>query len=103
MVSNSLFHILHQNKVKIKFFFIDVDLTFISEKYAPIKEVIEIVNFELIRNVALVGTYTDEQGKAITVRLSFVHPERTLTKEEVMEIADKIIGILKGQGIELKG
>ncbi|MCI6582447.1 MAG: hypothetical protein MSH15_10800 [Oscillospiraceae bacterium] len=67
------------------------------------KEAIETVNSELIRNVALVGTYTDEQGKAITVRLSFVHPERTLTKEEVMEIADKIIGILKGQGIELKG
>lgn len=86
-----------------KFPSIDVDLTFISEKYAPIKEAIETVNSELIRNVALVGTYTDEQGKAITVRLSFVHPERTLTKEEVMEIADRIIGILKEQGIELKG
>ena len=82
---------------------IDIDLTFVSEKYAPIKEAIETVNSDLIKNVALMGTYSDEQGKAITVRLSFVHPERTLTKEEVMEIADKIIAILKDKGIALKG
>ena len=82
---------------------IDIDLTFVSEKYAPIKEAIETVNSDLIKNVALMGTYSDEQGKAITVRLSFVHPERTLTKEEVMEIADKIIAILKDKGVALKG
>ncbi|MBR6923550.1 MAG: hypothetical protein IKH50_03320, partial [Oscillospiraceae bacterium] len=64
---------------------------------------IETVNSDLIKNVALMGTYSDEQGKAITVRLSFVHPERTLTKEEVMEIADKIIAILKDKGVALKG
>lgn len=86
-----------------KFPSIDVDLTFVSEKYAPVKEAIDTVNSELIKKVALVGTYSDDQGKAITVRLSFVHPERTLTKEEVMEIADKIIEILKNQGIALKG
>ncbi len=86
-----------------KFPSIDVDLTFITEKYAPIKAAIETVNSELIKNVALVGTYSDDLGKAVTIRISFVHPERTLTKEEVMEIADRIIGILKDQGISLKG
>jgi len=86
-----------------KFPSIDIDLTFVSDMYAPIKEAIETVNSELIKNVALVGTYSDYLGKAITVRLSFVHPERTLTREEVMEIADRIIEILKGKGIALKG
>lgn len=85
-----------------KFPAIDVDLTFVSDKYAPIKEAIEKVNSELIRNVSVIDIYNDPAGKAITVRLSFVHTERTLTKDEVMEIADKIIAILSEQGIALK-
>ncbi len=85
-----------------KFPSIDVDLTFVSDKYAPIKAAIEQVNSELIKNVGVYDVYSDESGKAITVRISFVHAERTLTKDEVMAVADKIIGILKDQGIALK-
>ena len=86
-----------------KFPSIEVDLTFLSEKYAPIKNAIEAVNSELIKNVSVADIYNDEAGKAITIRISFVHAERTLTKDEVMGIADKIIAILKEQGIALKG
>ncbi|MBQ8790282.1 MAG: phenylalanine--tRNA ligase subunit beta [Ruminiclostridium sp.] len=86
-----------------KFPSIEVDLTFLSDKYAPIKNAIEEVNSELIKNVSVADIYNDEAGKAITIRISFVHAERTLTKDEVMEIADKIIAILKNQGIALKG
>ena len=49
------------------------------------------------------GVYVDPTvGKTITVRLGFVHPERTLTKDEVMEIADRIIEVLKTKNVVLK-
>jgi phenylalanyl-tRNA synthetase beta chain len=81
---------------------IDVDVTFVCNKYAPIANAIKEVNSALIKKEAVVDTYEDESGKSITVRLTFMHEERTLTKDEVMEIVDKIIAILKSQGIEMK-
>ena len=81
---------------------IDVDVTFVSNKYAPIAQAIKEVNSALIKKEAVVDTYEDENGKSITVRITFMHEERTLTKDEVMEIVDKIIAILKAQGIEMK-
>lgn len=85
-----------------KFPTIDVDLTFVSRKYEPIADAIAKTGSELIRKVSVADIYEDEAGKAITVRISFVHPERTLVKDEVMEIADKIIATLKEQNINLK-
>ena len=81
---------------------IDVDVTFVCDKYAPIAAAIKEVNSALIKKEAVVDTYEDENGKSITVRLTFMHEERTLTKDEVMEIIDQIIAILKTQGIEMK-
>ena len=81
---------------------IDVDVTFVCDKYAPIAAAIKEVDSALIKKEAVVDTYCDENGKSITVRLTFMHEERTLTKDEVMEIVDKIIAILKSQGIEMK-
>ncbi|MBE6674692.1 MAG: phenylalanine--tRNA ligase subunit beta [Ruminococcaceae bacterium] len=81
---------------------IDVDVTFVTSKYAPIANAIKEVNSPLIKKEAVVDTYEDESGKSITVRLTFMHEDRTLTKDEVMEIVDKIIAILKSQGIEMK-
>jgi len=81
---------------------IDVDVTFVCNKYAPIAQAIKEVNSALIKKEAVVDTYEDENGKSITVRITFMHEERTLTKDEVMEIVDKIIAILKNQGIEMK-
>lgn len=85
-----------------KFPSIDVDLTFVTDTYKPIADAIAKVNSELIKREKLVGTYADETGKSITVRLTFSHGERTLTKDEVMAIVDEIIAILKDSGIELK-
>ena len=81
---------------------IDVDVTFVCDKYAPIANAIKEVGSSLIKKEAVVDTYEGEDGKSITVRLTFMHEDRTLTKDEVMEIVDKIIAILKAQGIEMK-
>lgn len=85
-----------------KFPSIDVDLTFISDKYAPIKEAVEQLNSELIKSISVTDVYNSFEGKTVTIRLCFVHPERTLTKDEVMEIADKLIANLAEKNITLK-
>ncbi len=81
---------------------IDVDLTFVSDKYAPIADAIKSVSSSLIKKEMLVDTYTDEQGKSITIRLTFSHDERTLTKDEVMEIVGKLVDKLNTCGVILK-
>ena len=85
-----------------KFPSIDVDLTFVTDTYKPIADAIAKVNSDLIKKEKLVGTYSDDAGKSITVRLTFSHGERTLTKDEVMKIVDEIIAILQASGVELK-
>lgn len=79
-----------------------IDLSFVSEKFAPVDAAIKSLNCELIKNVSVADIYRDDSGKSITVRILFSHPERTLTGEEVKEVTDKIIDILKAQNINLK-
>ena len=86
-----------------KFPEIEIDLSFVSETFAPIARAIEDANCSLIKKVSLVDTYTDENGKSITIRLLFSHPERTLTKDEVLEVVNGIAGQLEAQGITIKG
>ncbi len=80
----------------------EIDVSFVSETFAPIGQAIKDGNCQLIKSVSVVDTYADENGKSITVRLIFSHPERTLTKEEVMAVVDSIIANLEGKGISLK-
>jgi len=81
---------------------IDVDLTFLTSRFAPIAKAIKEVGSDLIRKVSVADLYQDENGTSITVRMTFVHPDRTLTKDEVMAVADRIISLLKEENIELK-
>ena len=85
-----------------KFPEIEIDVSFVSEKFAPIAKAIESENCPLVKSVSVVDTYTDESGKSITVRIVFSHSEKTLTREEVMETVDKIIATLEKDGIMLK-
>ncbi len=85
-----------------KFPAIDVDLSFVSETFAPIGKAIENADCPLIKKVEVVDTYRDENGKSITTRITFSHPEKTLTREEVMDIANGIIDALSKDGIALK-
>jgi phenylalanyl-tRNA synthetase beta subunit len=80
----------------------EIDLSFITNTFAPISNVIKAQECVLIKNVSVVDTYEDESGKSITVRIFFAHPERTLTGEEVKVVTDKIISDLTNQGISLK-
>ncbi len=85
-----------------KFPAIEVDLSFVSETFAPIGKAIENANCPLIKNVEVTDTYRDENGKSITTRITFSHPEKTLTRDEVMDIANSIIDELSKNGIALK-
>ena len=82
----------------------EIDLSFISKTFAPISIAIEEAKSPLVKNVYVTDIYEDENdgSKSITTRIVFAHPERTLTKEEVTEVTDKIIATLKDKGIELK-
>ncbi len=85
-----------------KFPGIEIDLSFVSEKFAPIGEAVKNANCSLIKGTEVVDLYRDENGKSITVRIYFAHPEKTLTREEVMNVVNGIIDDLAGKGIELK-
>ena len=85
-----------------KFPGIEIDLSFVCEKYAPIGEAIENAGCALIKGAEVVDLYRDENGKSITVRIYFAHPEKTLTREEVMNVVNGIIDSLSAKGIELK-
>ncbi len=80
----------------------EIDLSFITKTFAPIKEAINAQNSPLVKGVKVVDTYEDESGKSITVRIRFSHPERTLTGDEVKEIPDSVINKLSVEGISLK-
>ena len=81
---------------------IEVDLTFRTPIFAPIAIAIRKANSPLVRKVRLTDIFDDEQGRALTVRITFSDKEKTLTREEVNVVVDKIIGTLKEQGIVIK-
>ncbi len=85
-----------------KFPEIEIDLSFLSETYAPIANAIKEANCALIKKVSVVDTYTDDAGKSITVRILFSNPERTMTKEEVLTIVNGILDTLAKENIKLK-
>ena len=80
----------------------EIDLSFITKTFAPIKEAINAQNSPLVKGVKVVDTYEDESGKSITVRIRFSHPERTLTGDEVKQITDSVTNKLSVEGISLK-
>ena len=87
-----------------KFPEIEVDLSFVSPKFAPIAKAIAETRSPLIKNVYVTDIYDDENDgtKSITTRIVFSHSDKTLTREEVQEVTDSIIESLKHDGIELK-
>jgi len=81
---------------------IEIDLSFVTETYAPVSEAIEKANCAFIKDVSVTDTYTDESGKSITIRITFSHPEKTLSKEEVLAVVNVIVADLETKNIKLK-
>ena len=88
-----------------KFPGMDIDLSFVSPSFVPIKKAIENVNSPLIKGYDVTDIYVDDNDgtKSITTRILFAHPDRTLTRDEVQAVADQIIDELKAKSIVLKG
>ncbi len=105
-IDMSLFSQLENNSISYReasrFPEMTIDLSFISDKFAPIKEAIDDAKCRLIRKVSVIDTFESEGIKSITVRLIFSHPERTLTGEEVKIVTDGIIEKLESLSIPLK-
>lgn len=87
-----------------KFPSIEIDLSFISSKFEPIKKAIQNAQSPLIKSFEVIDIYEgeDENFKSIAVRLTFSDSSRTLTKDEVTKVSDKIVEDLKQNGILLK-
>ena len=81
---------------------IEVDLSFIAEKFSEINDTIKMCAGEILKKVGVTDVYSDGTSKSITVRLLFGDDERTLTHEEVQKVVDDIIEKLKTKGINLK-
>lgn len=81
---------------------IEIDLSFISDKFAPIKNAILAAKSQLVKKIEVVDTYCDGDAKSITTRITFAHPEKTLTRDEVMDIVNSVIAALEKDGIALK-
>ena len=85
-----------------KFPTIEIDLSFISKRFEPIAKAIAKAQSPLIKSFEVTDVYEDENAKSITTRIIFSHPEKTLKREEVQEVADIIIETLNNDGIQLK-
>ena len=80
----------------------EIDLSFVSDTFAPIYDAIEKENCEWIKKVSVTDVYVDETGKSITVRILFSHPDRTLNGDEVKERVNSITERLARNGISMK-
>ncbi len=86
-----------------KFPEMEIDITYVANEFAPIAKAIKDEGCDWIKDVKVVDIFVDESGKSITSRIFFSHPERTLTKDEVMACIDSISERLKADGIFVKG
>ncbi len=85
-----------------KFPSIEIDLSFLTSRFAPIKEAIENAACELIKAVDVIDIYEADDSSSIAVRLTFSDNTRTLTREEVAAVSDAIVADLEKSGILLK-
>lgn len=82
---------------------IEIDLSFLTSRFAPIKAAIDAAACALIRKVDVVDIYEAGDNSSIAVRLTFSDHNRTLTREEVAAVCDSIVADLQKDGIKLKG
>ncbi len=87
-----------------KFPGIDVDLSFIVNeniKYSDISKEWEENKYDYLTDVKLIDVYEGEQS-SITLRFSFSSNEKTLSRNEIQPMLDKLIKNLEEKGIYMK-
>ncbi len=85
-----------------KFPSIEIDLSFLTSRFAPVSKAIENAACELIKSVEVIDIYEAGDASSIAVRLTFSDNSRTLTREEVTAVSDGIVADLEKDGIMLK-
>ena len=85
-----------------KFPGIEIDLSFLTSRFAPIAKAIQNASCKLIKGVDVIDIYEAKENASIAVRLTFSDNTRTLTREEVTAVTDAIIADLEKDGILLK-
>ncbi len=85
---------------------IDIDLTFVADPSSVVlPEIVKTAKAcgELLDSVSFKDIYTDDEGvNALTLRFSFIAPDRTLTKQELQPLTDAITEALKSHGLVIK-
>ncbi len=89
-----------------KFPEIDIDITFTADVSALVFEQIvtaaKASSGEILSSVKVADIYNADGTSAVTLRFSFVSDERTLTKQELSPVVDKLAADLVSQGLTLK-
>ncbi len=85
---------------------IDVDLTFQVERgvpYADLEKLLRQEDSELLKSHRLTDVYSEEDGRdSVTLRLEFSSQEKTLAREEVQPVVDRMVDRFEQQGFLLK-
>ncbi len=85
---------------------IDIDLAFSAKvgelDFTVLTSAAKRVAGELLQDVSLVDIYDGEGGESITLRFTFLSPERTLSKAELAPIVDEITAIFAVHGAQFK-
>ena len=94
-------------KLPSKFPEIEIDLTFSAKldelKFDEVKAIAFAAAPELLSEIVVKDIYTDENGDvALTVRFSFVSKERTLTKQELAPVTEKVASALEALNLTIK-
>ena len=76
---------------------IDVDLTFQVERgvpYADLEKLLRQEDSELLKSHRLTDVYSGEDGRdSVTLRLEFSSQEKTLAREEVQPVVDRMVAV----------
>ncbi len=87
---------------------VENDITVLLDKGRPFGDIAKVIDgyeCDILDGRTVVDIYEDEKlggQRAVTVRLFYSSPDRTLTGDEVFSNTTNIINLLSAQGIELK-
>lgn len=89
-----------------KFPAIEIDMTYVADvsaiNFAALTATAKAAAGEMLSDVRVQDIYTQDGTSAITLRFAFLSKERTLTKQELMPLCDKVNEALVALNITLK-